>query len=221
MELKTKVLFIKITVFMGRTMIIGKNMAELKKEYMKCDKCKELCQNRKQVVFGTGKENAQVLFIGEAPGANEDEKGVPFCGMSGQVLEELLRSIGLSREDIFITNTILCRPPENRNPTKEEVENCRSRLDQLISGMEPKVIVTIGNFATERIINKKGIRSLRGKIFSVMFNEKEIKVVPVIHPASYLYSGRNPEMMEQMRKDFLGIKEVISVKKKQKTLGEF
>ena len=137
-------------------------------------------------------------MIGEAPGANEDQQGIPFCGMSGQVLNELLNSAGLSREDIFITNTILCRPENNRNPAKDEVENCRERLDRLISIMRPKVIVTIGNFATERILGKKGITSLRGKIFEI----EGKKIVPVIHPANYLYSGRNPEMFTQMKNDF-------------------
>jgi DNA polymerase len=169
------------------------------------------------VVFGSGNPKAEVLFIGEAPGANEDKQGIPFCGMSGQVLNELLNSVGLSRDDIFITNTILCRPQDNRNPAKEEVENCRERLDTLIRIMQPKVIVTIGNFATERILGKKGITSLRGKVFE---NEGR-KIVPVIHPANYLYSGRNPEMFKQMKKDFETIVSVIKEKKssKAKPLG--
>jgi len=190
---------------------------QLKQEYSTCNKCPALCQSRSQVVFGSGNPQAEVLFIGEAPGANEDKQGIPFCGMSGQVLNELLSSVGLSREDIFITNTILCRPQDNRNPAKDEVENCRNRLDRLIQIMQPKVIVTIGNFATERILGKKGITSLRGKIFEL----EGKKIVPVIHPANYLYSGRNPEMFAQMKKDFETICSVIQEKKKQKKLGEF
>ncbi len=190
---------------------------QLKQEYSTCTKCPALCQSRSQVVFGSGNPQAEVLFIGEAPGANEDKQGIPFCGMSGQVLNELLSSVGLAREDIFITNTILCRPQDNRNPAKDEVENCRNRLDKLIEIMQPKVIVTIGNFATERILGKKGITSLRGKIFEV----EGKKIVPVIHPANYLYSGRNPEMFAQMKKDFETICSVIQEKKKQKKLGEF
>jgi uracil-DNA glycosylase len=178
---------------------------QLKEQYLQCSKCPQLCKNRTQVVFGAGSPDAQVLFIGEAPGANEDKHGQPFCGMSGKILDELLESIDLKRETIFITNTVLCRPPKNRNPTKEEIENCHERLDKLIKIMKPKVIVTIGNFATERIINQKGITSLRGKVFTY----QGIKVVPVIHPASYLYSGRNPEMMAGMKKDFKTIKELI------------
>ena len=190
---------------------------QLKQEYSACSKCPALCQSRSQVVFGSGNPKAEVLLIGEAPGANEDEQGIPFCGMSGQVLDELLSSAGLSREDIFITNTILCRPENNRNPTKEEVENCRNRLDRLIQIMQPKVIVTIGNFATERILGMKGITSLRGKVFEVSGR----KIVPVIHPANYLYSGRNPEMLAQMKKDFEVIVNVIKEKKKEKKLTDF
>ena len=190
----------------------------LKQQYSTCTKCLNLCNSRTQVVFGSGNKEADVLFVGEAPGANEDKQGIPFCGMSGKILTELLSTIGLNREDIFITNTILCRPQDNRNPAKEEVENCRERLDKLIEIMQPKVIVTIGNFATERIIGKTGIKSIRGKIFPYKDN---VKVVPVIHPASYLYSGRNPELFEQMKDDFKTIAEVISTKKTQKSLVDF
>lgn len=193
------------------------NFETLRAEYLTCKKCPELCASRTQVVFGSGNPNAKILLIGEAPGANEDKKGMPFCGMSGKVLDELLSTIEVDRKDIFITNTILCRPLDNRNPTKNEVDNCSDRLNQLISLIKPRVIVTIGNFATERILNKKGINSLRGK----QFNYNGISVVPVVHPASYLYSGRNPEMLQQMKDDFKTIKTIISITKKQKSLGEF
>ncbi len=201
---------------------------QLKQEYVSCQKCPELVDTRTQVVFGSGKEKAKILFIGEAPGANEDKQGIPFCGMSGQILTSLLASVGLTREDIFITNTILCRPPDNRNPNKEEIENCHSRLDKLIQIMQPKVIVTIGNFATERILDKTGINKLRGKVFPLVINRQEVKIVPVIHPASYLYSGRNPEMFKQMQNDFQTIANIIianTIKdknnKQQKNLNEF
>lgn len=193
----------------------------LKDKYSICKKCSELCKSRSQVVFGDGNENAKILFIGEAPGANEDKQGIPFCGMSGKILGELLSSVGLSRSDIYITNTILCRPEGNRNPTKEEVNNCRERLDELLNVMDPIVIVTIGNFATDRIIGKTGVTSIHGKVFDFSFNKKVIHVVPVIHPANYLYSGRNPELFKQMQEDFKVIVSLISLKKSQKNLGEF
>jgi len=194
---------------------------QLKQEYSSCQKCPELVNTRTQVVFGSGNEKAKILFIGEAPGMNEDKHGIPFCGMSGKILTELLLSAGLTREDIFITNTLLCRPPDNRNPKEEEIENCRSRLDKLIQIMQPKVIVTIGNFATERILDKNGINKLRGKVFSLVINHQEVQVVPVIHPASYLYSGRNPEMFEQMQNDFKVIAGIVKENKKQKELTSY
>ena len=184
---------------------------KLKEEYSKCSECPELCKSRSQVVFGSGNPNSDILFIGEAPGKNEDKQGIPFCGMSGKILNELLSSVSLDREDIFITNTVLCRPEGNRNPKKEEIENCRSRLDKLIEVMQTKVIVTIGNFATERIIGKTGIKSIHGQLFDF---KNEMKVVPVIHPASLLYSGRNPVMLQEMKDDFKTILNVISGTKK-------
>lgn len=193
----------------------------LQQQYKTCQRCPSLCRSRSQVVFGSGNSEAQVLLIGEAPGANEDKNGIPFVGMAGKVLNELLATAGIAREDVFITNTILCRPENNRPPEKEEVENCRERLDTLIEIMQPKVVVTIGNFATERILGKKGITSLRGKLFMIRVKEQEIHVVPVIHPASYLYNGRSPVLWQQMNEDFQTIARMITEHKKQKTLGEF
>jgi len=184
-------------------------LTELKQEYSKCNKCSALCKSRSQVVFGSGKEDADLLFIGEAPGATEDREGIPFCGASGQILQDLLLSIGLTRDDVFITNTILCRPEKNRNPNRKEVDACRTRLDKLIQAMQPKVIVTIGNFATERITGKIGITKLRGRMFGVEIDGQQFCVVPVIHPANLLYNGRSPVILEQMKKDFLVIKKVI------------
>ncbi len=184
----------------------------LKLEYKNCHRCPNLVKSRTQVVFGSGNPLAKILFIGEAPGASEDQQGVPFVGASGKVLNELLASVGISRDDIFITNTILCRPPENRNPEKEEVGNCSNRLTTFIEIMQPTVIVTIGNFATERILKKKGITAIRGKVFTTVVSGREVSVVPVIHPASYLYSGRNPDMFKQMQQDFKTIASLIDTK---------
>ena len=195
--------------------------ANLQQEYHTCQRCPLLVQNRTQVVFGDGNPQAEILFIGEAPGATEDKEGIPFCGAAGKILNDLLASINLSRKDIFITNTILCRPPDNRNPQPEEMDNCSDRLNQLIQIMQPKVIVTIGNFATERVLGKKGIMSIHGKVFSKNINGKEIQIIPVIHPANYLYQGRNPELLRQMQDDFKIIKGVLDQTRKQKTIGEF
>ncbi len=184
-------------------------LTQLKQQYSNCELCQELCDNRTQIVFGSGKENSIVLFIGEAPGASEDKQGIPFCGASGKVLQDLLATIGLTRDDVFITNTVICRPPGNRNPRTEEIENCRERLDKTIQIIQPKVIVTVGNFATQRITGKVGITKLRGKPIDVTFNDKIYKVVPVVHPASLLYNGRSPVVFDQMKRDFETIKKVI------------
>lgn len=190
---------------------------QLKQSCLNCSKCPDLCRSRTQVVFGSGNPHAKIILIGEAPGAEEDKQGVPFCGASGKILDELLETAGLSRGDLFITNTILCRPEKNRNPAKEEIANCHERLDQLIEIMQPKVIITIGNFATERMIKKRGITFLHGKLFSY----HQCKVVPVIHPANYLYSGRNPELFQLMKNDFQTITLLSKQVKNQKSLTDF
>jgi len=193
----------------------------LKVEYQHCQRCPSLCKSRTQVVFGSGNPQAEILLIGEAPGFQEDKQGFPFCGESGKVLQELLASIGLTRDEVFITNTILCRPENNRNPAAEEVQNCSERLDTLIKIMSPKVIVTIGNFATQRILGKSGITALRGKVFPMVINGRECQVIPVVHPANYLYQGRNPQLWEQMKKDFQVVASIIKEERRQKSLGEF
>ncbi len=194
------------------------NVTNLEEKYNKCTLCPKLCENRSQVVFGSGNHAADVLLIGEAPGAREDSKGIPFCGMSGGVLDELLAHIGLERNDIFITNTVLCRPPNNRNPSKDEIANCKERLDNLITLMQPKVIVTIGNFATHSILKKTGITTIRGKVFEL---PTKVKVIPVVHPATYLYSGRNKDKLELMKQDFEAIQKVISTNIGQLSMNDF
>ncbi|HLC97780.1 MAG TPA: uracil-DNA glycosylase [Candidatus Nanoarchaeia archaeon] len=196
------------------------SLQQLRSEYQNCQRC-GLCKNRTQVVFGSGNENAEILLVGEAPGAEEDKQGVPFCGMSGKVLDQLLAGAGLQREDVFITNTVLCRPPNNRNPEKEEIEQCRARLDQLIAILQPKVIVTVGNFATQRILGKTGITSLRGKVFQKVLGNREVTIVPTIHPANYLYSGRNPDLFAKMQQDFRMVVEQVKKAAEQKGLKDF
>lgn len=183
------------------------DLETLKKKYHDCVLCTELVSNRTQVVFGSGNPHAKIVIIGEAPGATEDEKGIPFIGRSGQLLTELLKSIGLSRDDIFITNTILCRPPENRNPKPAELHNCRSRLDQTIAIINPKVIITLGNFATKYMLNtKEGITTLRGKP-----NKKDGRIIfPMYHPAVLVYNGNQGPKRDEMEKDFQTLKGLLA-----------
>jgi uracil-DNA glycosylase len=183
----------------------------LERTYKKCTKCSELVANRKNVVFGTGIKNPKVVIIGEAPGANEDLKNEPFVGRSGKILDFYLNSIGLSRtEDAYITNTILCRPPKNRNPSSIELSNCRLRLEAQLKILSPKVIVTLGNFATKYILKtKEGITCLRGIPKEISHLGFPVKVLPMQHPAVLLYNGNSPEKKAEFEHDFNVLKELL------------
>lgn len=179
----------------------------LKKKYSGCRQCQELVKNRSSVVFGSKHMNAsKVLIIGEAPGKKEDELEVPFVGRSGEILNGFLEEIGLSRDEVFITNTILCRPPKNRNPKIQELKNCKTRLNECIKLVDPEVIITLGNFSTQYLLNtKEGITMLRGKIY-----EKEgYKILPMLHPANLLYNGMSKKLVKQFRSDFKKVKQLI------------
>jgi uracil-DNA glycosylase family 4 len=187
-------------------------LAKLKKSYSKCKKCSELVKCRTNVVFGVGNaEGCKVVIIGEAPGANEDLKGEPFVGKSGQLLNGLLAEIGLKRpEDVYITNTILCRPPENRNPSKEELANCKDRLANHLKILDPKVVIALGNFATKYMLNtKEGITKLKGKEYLIDFNGKKITVIPMQHPAVLLYNGNSPKKRAEFLADFKIVEKIL------------
>ena len=177
-------------------------LQQLQQKYSTCQKCPELCDTRIQVVFGSGDINAKVMIIGEAPGLNESKQGIPFCGASGKILEELLESINYTRDQVFITNTVICRPPKNRNPKKAEIQNCKERLYQTIQLINPKIIVTVGNFSTKTILGQTEITKIRGQLFEIEINKQIYQIVPVIHPANLLYNGRNPKILKQMKLDF-------------------
>ncbi len=185
-------------------------LEKLKEEYKDCCKCSELCKNRNNIVFGAGEADSKIMIIGEAPGKREDLENTPFVGKSGQILNSLLSDAGISREKVYITNTILCRPPNNRDPTKEELEKCRARLDKQIEIINPKVIITLGNFATKYILGtSKGITQLKGKVYDV--NNR--KIVPMFHPAVLLYNGNNPEKRKELLEDFKPVKELLESNK--------
>ncbi|MDP3917315.1 MAG: uracil-DNA glycosylase [Nanoarchaeota archaeon] len=187
----------------------------LKEQYSVCDKCSELTSHRSQVVFGSRHmKECPIMIIGEAPGKKEDEIGEPFVGKSGEILNQLLDEIGLNRGDVFITNTILCRPPENRNPKQDELKNCRNRLDKTVEMINPKVIITLGNFSTQYILDtKEGITKLRGKIYS----KNGRKVLPMPHPAVLLYNGMSESILNGFREDFKVLKGVLE----EKTMGDY
>jgi len=183
---------------------------DLEKDIRGCEKC-GLSEKRTQIVIGDGTSEADILFIGEAPGRQEDKKGRPFVGRAGKILDGLLEEIGLDREDVYITNIVLCRPPNNRDPEEEEIDRCTGYLDKHIKIVDPDVIVPLGSFATSYILDKYGlgdgsISRLHGEVFSVSNLEGNFKIVPQYHPAAALY---NPDLREVLEEDFRRVSEVL------------
>ena len=179
------------------------NLQRLEKEIDNCKKCK-LYENRTQIVVGGGTPETDVLFVGEAPGRQEDKEGKPFVGRAGELLDELLEDIGLERNEVYITNTVLCRPPNNRDPEEEEIEACTPYLDKHIDIIDPEVIVPLGSFATSYILDKYDIdagtiSNIHGEVFSVSNLKGQFKIIPQYHPAAVLY---NPDLKEVLEEDF-------------------
>lgn len=178
-----------------------------------CKDC-DLWKTRKNPVFGEGSSNAKVMFIGEAPGRNEDIQGRPFVGRAGKILDELLESIDLKRKDVYIANILKCRPPDNRNPMKNEIAYCTKYLDKQIEKIKPEIIVPLGSFATSYIFEKFNIKSekignLHGKIFTLNTIFGTQRIIPIYHPAVATY---NPNAKEILLKDFQKIKENLDKK---------
>ncbi|HEX6390216.1 MAG TPA: uracil-DNA glycosylase [Solirubrobacteraceae bacterium] len=163
-----------------------------------CARCPQLAGTRTQVVFGTGNADADLMFVGEAPGAEEDKQGLPFVGRSGQLLTELLTEIGLQREDVFITNTLLCRPPGNRDPAPSELSNCESYLWEKLELIQPIVVCTLGNFATKLLRGEAtGITHLHGRAEVRTLGPRTVRLLPLFHPAAALYQRSNVEVLRQ------------------------
>ena len=164
---------------------MSRTLAEVAAEASTCTRC-SLAESRTQVVFGVGNPDADLLFIGEAPGFHEDKQGEPFVGAAGQLLTRMLGGIGLRREDVYITNVLRCRPPGNRDPLPDEIESCTPWLIETISIVQPVVVVTLGNFATKFVLNtSRGITSVRGGVYGWHGR----KVIPTFHPAAILHGG--------------------------------
>ena len=161
------------------------------------------------MVFGSGNADADLMFIGEAPGANEDRLGLPFVGQAGKLLDKLLGEIGLQREDVFIANTLKCRPPGNRDPHPNEIETCRSYLLSQVELIEPKVICTLGNFATKLLrADTTGISRLHGQDEVRVIGVRAVRLYPLYHPAAALYT---PSTLEMLRSDFRRIPELLAI----------
>jgi DNA polymerase len=171
-------------------------LLELSKSLHDCQRCKLAKMGRTQVVFGVGNPHASVMFVGEAPGFHEDQQGEPFVGAAGKLLNELLQSAGLSRSDIYIANVIKCRPPNNRDPEPDEVETCKPFLMQQIAMIHPKLVCTLGNWATQTLLERKvGITKVRGQAFYL----KDFVLFPLLHPAAALHQS---SMLDPLREDF-------------------
>jgi uracil-DNA glycosylase len=164
-----------------------------------CVRC-PLHQTRTTVVFGAGNADADLMFIGEAPGANEDRQGLPFVGQAGKLLDKLLLEIGLERKDVFIANTLKCRPPDNRDPHPNEIESCHDYLQRQVDLIEPTVICTLGNFATKLLrADNTGISRLHGQDEVRLIGTRAVRLFPLYHPAAALYT---PSTLETLRADF-------------------
>jgi DNA polymerase len=178
-------------------------LAEVRKELGDCKRCK-LNHTRRTIVFGEGNENAKLMLIGEGPGYDEDVQGRPFVGRAGQLLTKILQSINLPREEVYITNIIKCRPPENRNPEPDEIESCHPFLMKQISAIQPKIICALGTFSAHTLLKTEmKITSLRGKTYDL----EGIQVIPTYHPAFLL---RNPERKREVWEDVKKIAELLA-----------
>src|ERR687898_2127273 len=172
-----------------------------------CTRC-ALADGRTQVVFGSGSPNADLMFVGEAPGFHEDQQGVPFVGQAGKLLDKLLGGIGLTRGDVYIANVIKCRPPGNRDPQPDEIEACEVHLFRQIELIEPKLIGTLGNFATKLLSGKPhGITRVHGRPQEATLGGRRVTLFPIYHPAAALYT---PAMLKTLQEDFARIPALLS-----------
>ncbi|MGC9064418.1 MAG: uracil-DNA glycosylase [bacterium] len=179
-----------------------KSLEELRSEVEDCTKC-SLYKTRTKVVFGVGDTKAQLMMVGEAPGYYEDKKGEPFDGAAGKLLDEILESIGLKRDGIYISNVLKCRPPNNREPSPEEIVMCSPYLMEQISIISPKIIVTLGNHSTHLLAEiDLGMTKIHGQVF----DKGSYLVLPTFHPAACLY---HPEWLKLLREDFLKISKLL------------
>jgi len=185
-------------------------------EHITLAKSTEICKNCTNLVIGKGNENADILFVGEAPGRNEDEQGLPFVGAAGKNLDKLLAKVGLSLDDVYITNILKCRPPENRDPLKEEIKAHTAWLLKQIEEIKPKIVCSLGNYATKFFLSlgdvdlmdsQPGITQIHGKVRDIEINGVKIKLIPLFHPAAIIYKQA---LLPEWEKDLEIVKKEIS-----------
>ena len=171
-----------------------------------CTRCR-LAQTRTQVVFGAGDPHADLMFVGEAPGFHEDKQGLPFVGQAGKLLDQLLAGIGLDRSQVYVANVLKCRPPGNRDPQPDEIEACEPHLFRQIELIRPKLVATLGNFATKLLSGKQvGITRVHGVEQETTVGGNSVVLYPLYHPAAALYT---PAMLDVLRQDFARIPELL------------
>ena len=179
----------------------------LREEASACTRCR-LAETRTQVVFGVGSPTADLMFVGEAPGFDEDQQGLPFVGQAGKLLDKLLAGIGLTREDVYVANVLKCRPPGNRDPMSDEIESCETYLFRQIELIEPFVVATLGNFATKLLSGKQtGITRVHGTEQDVTLGGRRVVLYPLYHPAAALYT---PAMLKVLEEDFARLPVLMS-----------
>jgi DNA polymerase len=172
-----------------------------------CTRC-PLSAGRTQVVFGVGNPDADLMFVGEAPGFHEDQQGIPFVGQAGKLLDTLLGGIGLERSDIYIANVLKCRPPQNRDPQPDEIASCEPHLFRQIELIQPRLVATLGNFATKLLSGKPlGITRVHGQEQDVTLGASRVVLYPLYHPAAALYT---PSMLKVLEEDFARIPALIA-----------
>ena len=180
------------------------SLAAIRDDIGDCTRCKLCGLGRKQIVFGVGNPNADLMFVGEAPGRDEDIHGIPFVGRAGQKLTQIIEAIGLTREGVYIANVIKCRPPENRNPEPDEVDTCEPFLFRQIDTIKPRVIVALGKFAAQSLLKTTDpISRLRGRVYDY----RGAKLVPTFHPAFLL---RNPSCRREVWEDMKKVRALLS-----------
>jgi len=184
-------------------------LVELYREAAACERC-PLFKTRTKVVFGSGNADADLMFVGEAPGANEDRQGLPFVGQAGRLLDTLLEEIGLTRSEVFIVNTLKCRPPGNRDPLPQEIDACQDYLFRQLELIEPRVVCTLGNFSTKLLRQdpSTGITRLHGREEIRRIGPRRVRLYPIYHPAAALYT---PKMLDTLRADFSRLPELLAL----------
>jgi DNA polymerase len=184
-------------------------LKEVWRQASTCTRCPQLASTRTTVVFGSGHADADLMFVGEAPGANEDKQGLPFVGQAGRLLDTLLGEIGLTRADVFVVNVLKCRPPGNRDPLPQEIDNCQEYLWRQLELIAPRVVCTLGNFATKLLRGEPtGITRLHGCDEVRAIGPRTVRLYPIFHPAAALYT---PSMLATLRQDFSRLPELLAL----------